>query len=170
MRSKHSSFVVTVSALAACTPTRPAPTTAPETSTAPTTTSVEVPEPVAETDAATEVPSAVPDAGSELPPATLAAHPIPVNPRDANDRVIKKAWDGNGCFVELPFPPLLPGQQRPPGTPPPRQKVTCPTTMNDPAYDACKGGVLYTTETRSSCVCFVMGNPPPPPRREACPK
>jgi hypothetical protein len=169
MRSKHSSFVVTFSAFAACTPVQPVPANEPVTTTPPDAETAADPEPETPNDAgATAIDP--PDAGSADPPANMAAHPVPVNPRDANGRTVKKAWDGNGCFVELPFPPLVPGQQRPPGTPPPSQNVSCPAAMNDPAYDSCKGGVVYTNGERSSCICFVMGNPPPAPTRVTCPK
>jgi hypothetical protein len=172
MRSKHSSFVVTFSALAACTPTRQAPKADPVHETSPPSTAGSEPEPEPEPGPEpTAEQSANPpvDAGSESP-ANLTSFPVPVNPRDANGRVIHKAWDGKGCFVELPFPPLLPGQQRPPGTPPPMQKMACPAALNDPAYDSCKGGIVYTNAQKSGCICFVMGNPPPIPTRMACPK
>lgn len=169
MRSKHSSFVVTLSAFAACTPTRPTPTNEPVTTTPTAETSAELEPPIEpETPADAEATvNAPPDAASPEPAPTLATYPNAVNPRDANGRTIHKAWDGNGCFVELPFPP---GQMRPPGSAPPTQKVACPATMSDPAYDSCKGGVVYTDGQRSGCICFIMGNPPPVPKRMTCPK
>lgn len=172
MRSKHSSFVVTFSALAACTPTRQTPKADPvhEASPAAALPSTE-PEPATpEPEPSAGEAAKPPDAGNDEGPANLATFPVPVNPRDGNGRVIHKAWDGKGCFVELPFPPLLPGQQRPPGTPPPTQKLPCPAALNDPAYDSCKGGVVYTNSQKSGCICFVMGNPPPIPTRMTCPK
>lgn len=172
MRSKHSSFVVTFSALAACTPTGQPPKadSVHETSTPPTAADTE-PEPIPEPEPTAEQPAnPPPDAAGGEDPANLTSFPVPVNPRDGNGRVIHKAWDGNGCFVELPFPPLLPGQQRPPGTPPPTQKLACPAALNHPAYDSCKGGIVYTNAQKSGCICFVMGNPPPIPTRMTCPK
>jgi hypothetical protein len=83
----------------------------------------------------------------------------PVNPKDAQGRTIHLDYDGEGCFVELPYPPLKPGEQRFPGTPPPRQDAPCPPEMGDPAYASCRGGVVRTTAS-GSCECFLMANPP----------
>jgi hypothetical protein len=175
MRSKTASFVVTVSALTACVPQKSnekPPETTPDT--APTTSTTPVPQPepqpTAETPPTEDASTVTATVDAEPAPENLGAYPKVLNPRDAQGRTIKKAWQGAGCYVELPFPPLLPGQQRYPGTPPPSQNVTCPASMNDPAYEQCRGGVVHQNPPKSACVCFVMGNPPPPPKRIGCPK
>ena len=71
MRSKHSSFVVTFSALAACTPTRQPPKADPvhETSTPKTTATGTEPEPIPEPEPTAEQPANPPPdaAGGESP-------------------------------------------------------------------------------------------------------
>lgn len=80
------------------------------------------------------------------------------NPTDAKGRHIRLSYNDDSCFVYLDFPPLRPGEMRPPGSAPPEEKVACPPVMRDPAYASCRGGVVnYKGE---SCECFVPGNPP----------
>ena len=81
-----------------------------------------------------------------------------LNPLDAAGRHIRRAYQGQGCFVYLPFGPLKPGEQRVPGTEPPQHRLPCPPAMADAAYDACRGGVL--SRQAGSCVCNSPGNPP----------
>jgi hypothetical protein len=107
------------------------------------------------------------------PTATIAtsssavANAGPLNPRDAQNRVIHAAWSGEGCFVYLPFPPLRAGEDRPPGSAPPRETVPCPPIMSTPTFQQCRGGTV--TRASDQCSCFVGGNPPPPPRPVPCP-
>jgi len=96
-------------------------------------------------------------------------HDLPRNPL-AKGTTVRLASNGS-CFVYQPFSPLKPGEQRPPGTEPPRKAVTCPADFaNDPAYRDCIDGVVLAKADSSDCVCSVGGNPPPPPRLVVCPK
>ena len=75
--------------------------------------------------------------------------------------------DQSGCYVNVfkaPPNPALSFQ------PPDHEKVDCPPTMTDASWDACLGGTVSTTADPATCVCAVLGNPPPPPREIACPK
>lgn len=91
------------------------------------------------------------------------------NPSTQGSKV-RLASDGT-CFVYKPFGPLKPGEQRPPGTEPPREVVACPAGFaTDPAYKDCIAGVVLATEDGADCVCAVGGNPPPLPRPVPCPK
>lgn len=76
------------------------------------------------------------------------------------------------CFVYLPFGPLKPNEQRPPGTEPPRKKIPCPSGMaSDPGYLACFEGTIFAAEgDPPDCQCAVGGNPPPLPTSVTCPK
>ncbi len=164
--------MVTVSAVAACatsTPSKPGPEPVAIDST---------PEPVAKQDHAEPPPAVVPEPSAPADasvdraapqPIRLIDYPKTLNPKDGADRTIKRAWQGDKCFVELPFPPLAPGQMRPPGSAPPSKEVPCPASMLTPAYEQCRGGVLRSKTDGSACLCFVMGNPPPPPRPTECP-
>jgi hypothetical protein len=124
-----------------------------------------VPEPTTETPAAQDG-GAAPDPDAPL---RLTNYPVVLNPRDANNRAIKRMWQGDQCYVELPFPPLRPGQLRPPGSAPPAQTIACPASMLTPTFEQCRGGVVQGKADGSACICFVMGNPPPPPKRVECP-
>ncbi len=179
---RRSAFVVTVSAVTACATScsrSPAPAPEPTSVTAPPPDPVPEPranahpdpstEPAPATDAGTATNRDLDAAAKEGPP-RLSDYSTTLNPRDSANRTIKRAWQGDQCFVELPFPPLKPGQMRPPGSAPPAQTVPCPPSMLTPAYEQCRGGVVHGKPDGSSCVCFVMGNPPPPPTRIACPK
>lgn len=99
----------------------------------------------------------------------LGDYPTLRNPRDGSGRTIKRAWQGDRCFVELPFPALKPGELRPPGTPPPAEDVPCPPAMLAPAYAQGRDGTLHAHPSGTQRLCFVMGNPPPPPRPSDCP-
>jgi hypothetical protein len=93
-----------------------------------------------------------------------------LNARDAKGRAIFRTGSKGQpeCYVELPFPPLKPNEERYPGTPPPQESVKCPPSMLDAAFLECAFGTVTLKEAR--CECFVMGNPPPPPRTVSCPK
>lgn len=117
--------------------------------------------PVVEVPAPEPVPSAAPAPSSVEP--TTTARPVPksgqANPVDADGRTIHLAYNADDrCFVYLPFPPLRPGEQRPPGTAPPSRDVPCPAEMQNEAYRSCRGGIVsYKGE---ACECFEHGNPP----------
>ncbi|MCA9620293.1 MAG: hypothetical protein KC731_14825, partial [Myxococcales bacterium] len=99
-------------------------------------------------------------APSTSPPTTATAPPtsVIVNPTSAEGRHVMRAYQGDGCFVYLPFPPLRDGEMRPPGSAPPTKTVPCPKAMADPAYETCRGGVI---ERRGDgCRCMESGNPP----------
>jgi hypothetical protein len=162
MRRLAPAFVVTISAVSACGGSKPP---------APPTTEIAKPS------ATDDEPSRTPDEASSTepqaepvdPPTRLEDYPNVLNAKDSAGRAIFRAESGPGCYVELPFGPLKPGEQRPPGTPPPRKNVACPAAMKDPAYDACLGGTIHAKTDKSACVCFVMGNPPEVPRAISCP-
>jgi hypothetical protein len=43
--------------------------------------------------------------------------------------------------------------------------------MTDPSWAECAFGTVSATDDGTSCICAVMGNPPPPPRAlSTCPK
>lgn len=98
----------------------------------------------------------------------LHGFPVVVNPTDDQNRTIFSSGDGT-CYIHLPFPALTPGEERQPGTPPPSVPTQCPESMNDPTWKNCSGGTIHANEQADTCVCFVMGNPPYPPRRTQCP-
>ena len=113
---------------------------------------------------------AVPSASS-APTATVATAPVStapvpspdgkvvINPTDAEGRLIHRSYQGDSCFVYLPFPELKPGETRLPGTPPPSKPQPCPPALKDPAFETCRGGEL-SRKPDGSCECFEMGNPP----------
>ncbi len=103
------------------------------------------------------------------PPApriSYATHQKVLNPRNKAGRVIKRAYEGDGCFVDGDF---AKGERPPPGKSPPQVKVDCPEELKDAAYDSCRGGTLQANADQSSCGCFRTGNPPPPPQLNSCP-
>jgi len=106
-------------------------------------------------------------AASATATATIASAPVQLNPRDGDGRAIRVAWNGEGCFVYLPFPPLGDGARRPKGTAPPQRKISCPDVMKSETFQQCRGGAVQRKD--DSCTCFVGGNPPPPPRPVPCP-
>jgi hypothetical protein len=96
------------------------------------------------------------------------AQEVSLNPLSQGSAV-RLASNGT-CFVYLPFGPLKPGEQRPPGTEPPRAAVSCPAGFAaDSAYRDCIEGVVLA-KAASDCVCAIGGNPPPLPRPVNCPK
>ncbi len=121
------------------------------------------------TTVATAHPSMVPTMTHNPPPTQrLEDYPKLVNPKDKDGRAIFLSG-GTNCYVELPFGPLKPNEQRPPGTPPPHKTVTCPKELSGPAWEACQGGTIHSKDDGKSCVCFRMGNPPYPPNLTTCP-
>jgi hypothetical protein len=56
-----------------------------------------------------------------------------------------------------------------PGEAPPIKNVACPTAMKTEAWAKCRYGTIQATNAGASCICFRMGNPPPPPQKTACP-
>lgn len=171
MRRRSYQFVVTVSAFAACTPSgakhnsvEPSPSV---TSDGP----APKHQPLVATTESADAAPATSDAASATTtdPPRLADYPNLLNPKDAAGRVIHRAWHGSGCYVELPFAALKPGEQRPPGTAPPTNPVACPPAMTDPAYTQCRGGTISQNGAGDACICFIMGNPPPLPKAVPCP-
>ncbi len=81
-----------------------------------------------------------------------------LNPRDAQGRQILKDYQGAGCHVYLPFPPLKPGEQRVYGSAPPREAAVCPQVMLGKAFESCRDGTLRARG--KSCLCTQYGNPP----------
>jgi hypothetical protein len=87
-----------------------------------------------------------------------------LNSNDDRGRMIYAGRDDR-CVVEA----------RPPG-PPPRGmgaptlvQVTCPPSLDDPAWDHCPDRLVLDEES-GACVCAPsFGNPPPPPHPTACP-
>jgi hypothetical protein len=92
-----------------------------------------------------------------------------LNPKDANGRVVLTRPD-DVCVVAVP-----PKEPRPSTLPtglPWRslERVDCPPEMDDPAWDDCTDR-LVADEGAGRCFCVPeYGNPPPPPRANACPK
>lgn len=127
-----------------------------------------------EVDAAQPPGSAfVPEPAPEIhrnPPApqvSWTTHKKVLNPKNKAGRVIKRTYQGDGCFVDGDF---AKGERPPPGKAPPAVVVDCPAEMKDPAYESCRGGTLQTNDDASSCGCFQMANPPPPPQLNPCPR
>lgn len=97
---------------------------------------------------------------------------VSLNPVDDQGRTIYRY--GERAYVAIPF-----GSRTPPGVPRPMPpsgagseflNVEMPESMNDPAFAACAGGVIRTTEDGTECVCLhPHGNPPPPPHVVPCP-
>lgn len=154
-RPLRSAFIATVSAatLAGCSSDRPIvagnpPEPAPTIEPSPTASAVQT----ATTRASTDAPT--------------TRQPGPLNPKNDQGRTIHRSFDGGGCFVYLPFPP---GVLQPPGAAPPSQPIDCPDEMGDPAFQACKGGVVHLKQDGQTCQCIVSGNPPRV-TDHACPK
>lgn len=104
--------------------------------------------------------------GTPVPSApSLADYPKTLNSVDAQGRSIFRNV-ADTCYVEMPWPAQMP---RPPGAPPPQASAACPPEMKLPAWETCRGGAIMAKADRSECICFLMGNPPPPPQPNACP-
>lgn len=172
-------FVVSVSVVACSRPSGvnpPGPEPAPQPTTVLTNPPEPQPEPEPTPQPTAEIPvahddggaAAKPDPDPNTPP-RVVDFPTTLNPRDGEGRTIKRMWQGDQCFVDLPFPPLKPGEHRRPGASPPSQVIACPASMLSPTYEQCRGGVVRGKNDGSACVCLVNGNPPPPVRRAPCP-
>lgn len=113
------------------------------------------------------VPEPVPPPEPEPEPAPAGGDPEGrvLNGVHPEHGLIFRNPDGT-CRVNLPFPEA----EGPPISfrPPPTEVVPCPVHMKDPSWDACFGRVT-TGPASGSCLCSVMGNPPPPPRIVSCP-
>jgi hypothetical protein len=115
------------------------------------------------------VPTVAPSAEVSAAPVARGEHTVSRNPTTPAG-AIRLASNGT-CFVYKPFGPLKPGEQRPPGTEPPRETVACPAGFAaDPSYKDCIEGVVLAAADGADCVCAVGGNPPPLPRAVVCPK
>lgn len=147
MRKLSPAVVVTMGAATlACTPKNTLPPNPP--SVQPSPTGTQAPQP-----SATPVPAALPS-----PPASTQPKSGSANPTTADGRTIHLAYNDDGCFFYQDFPPLKPGEMRPPGTAPPSKRIDCPPIMKDPAFQTCRGGdVRFKGE---GCECFEPGNPP----------
>ena len=91
-----------------------------------------------------------------------------LNPSAADGRTIYTASD-DSCYTESPDP--NPPKNRPTGMSARiATAVDCPPAMDDPAWDTCDA-LLSRAKSKGECWCLpTMGNPPPPPTRNACPK
>lgn len=70
------------------------------------------------------------------------------------------------CEVHLPWPE----DANPyPGMVPPMAVVSCPAPMAEFLWSQCYTGTIYTDAAGETCVCSLMGNPPPPNRFVHCP-
>ena len=102
----------------------------------------------------------------EKPPPIDFRHVKDLNPRIDTSKIVYVDDDGTHCYVVVPEEGPHQG-----GWQPPKQKrVDCPPEMDDPAWDACKGGVLDKDTTDGTCFCVRDGNPPPPVRFTPCPR
>ena len=92
----------------------------------------------------------------------------PLNPAAADGRTIYAAGD-DSCYTEAPDP--RPPKNRPTGIPARIfTTVDCPAAMDDPAWDTCDAQ-LSRSKGKGACFCLpTMGNPPPPPTPNACPR
>lgn len=170
MKSLAKPFVVSVSlvSLAACgkekkefEPVHPNPPATPETiSQNPPEVPTHTMNPPATTDAG---PTTTPTADDRV---DTSKYTKALNPKDAKGREVFKGWDGDKCFVELPWPKDKP---RMPGMRAPSEDVTCPPEMAKKGWEACRGGWVSTTAKGDDCICVQWGNPPPLPKRIACP-
>jgi hypothetical protein len=90
-----------------------------------------------------------------------------LNPQDPDHGSIYVSWQGDTCFVIVPFPE---GTKLSSWQPPPTKTVDCPPSMDDAVWDACRGGTISKRKDGGVCVCSSDGNPPPPPVEVDCPK
>jgi hypothetical protein len=93
-----------------------------------------------------------------------------LNPTDSQGRTVYAALD-DSCYVEVPGDPKVARPPMPTGS---RDveivPVDCAAVMDDPAWDDCSAATLSRT-AKGDCVCAAtIGNPPPPPSANACPK
>jgi hypothetical protein len=95
-----------------------------------------------------------------------AASPRTLNAEDAEGRTIFIDGDGD-CYVMLPFPA---DQRRHPGMRGPTQNLACPAEMASPEWGECANGVIKLDVSAEECICYIGGNPPPPPRQVTCPE
>ena len=93
----------------------------------------------------------------------IAGDQKPLNPRDADNRMIFARRDGH-CYVTVPLPPEQQTKMRGGVV----KVVDCPDAMQHPQWDSCLGGTMYQLEN-DDCICRVGGNPPPPAARASCP-
>jgi hypothetical protein len=93
----------------------------------------------------------------------LGGKETPLNPRNADNRMIFARRDGH-CYITVPLPPEEVTRMRA-GI---AKVVDCPDAMQHEAWDSCLGGTMYQLEN-DDCVCRVGGNPPPPPAKASCP-
>jgi hypothetical protein len=166
------SLVVTVSAaLGACntTPTKSTVATADPVTGKPDT----PPSATATTPSATATANATPrkrtphDPPKNLKQTSWGGEADALNPTDPDHGTIYVSWDGDTCFVVMPFPE---GTKLSSWQPPPTKTVDCPPSMDDAVWDACRGGLISKRKVGGVCVCTSDGNPPPPPVEVECPK
>jgi hypothetical protein len=159
------SIVVTLSAAAACntTPTKttvatadPVTTSKPDAPTKPTTTANATPR--------KRTPH---DPPKDQKQTTWGGESETLNPTDPEHGTIYVSWQGDTCFVVMPFPE---GTKLTSWQPPPTKTVDCPPSMDDAVWDACRGGAISKRKDTGHCVCTSDGNPPPPPVEVECPK
>jgi hypothetical protein len=96
----------------------------------------------------------------------LEDYPRVRNSVDGSGRRIFRAYKGDTCYVELPWPK---GKPRLPGEDLPQQKAACPAEMKTKAWETCRGGTILAKNEGSDCICFEWGNPPPLPVKITCP-
>lgn len=94
--------------------------------------------------------------------------PRVLNPTDVDGRRIHAGYDDR-CSVEVP-PKGEPPKNLPPGMPwKETVYVDCPPAMDDPAWDHCAQDLVLDEGTKACFCVATVGNPPPPPRKQACP-
>jgi len=180
------SFVVTLAIVPACNRTETATPTANPPMISSNPPAVTVPPPTSTPD-----PSAsalVPSATASTPPPTTKkrrrtsppaadakwADNVPYGelvsqqPADPGGRAVFVAYDDR-CYVEVPmkppYPPMPTGARAVDTV-----FVDCPAAVDDPAWDTCTSSQLMLAPSKQQCFCVPLGgNPPPPPRINACP-
>lgn len=160
-------LVITIStaALGACNTTSPKPTVATADPTPAATDAA--PPPIASTTSTTprkRTPHDPPKPGRD---GQITGESTEMNAKDPENGTIYISYDGDSCFVKLPFPP---GTKLTSWQPSPTKTVDCPPSMDDATWDACRTGSISKSKDTGTCVCFHDGNPPPPPAEVVCPK
>jgi hypothetical protein len=115
----------------------------------------------------TETPTASATATAATTTATsdkidFAAYKTMLNPQQSGRTVY---FGKASCFVHRP-------DKNPPNAPPgmmATEQVKCPANMTAAGWGECEGGEVKAKDDGSDCLCMVMGNPPPPPRKIKCP-
>ena len=91
-----------------------------------------------------------------------------LNPRNEAGQTLLKAHGKRAAFVIVHRD--QPGGGVPAGYTGDRESAEWHDDLDDPAFEVCSGGIIYSDEDGSECICVRTGNPPPPTMPVPCPQ